>query len=323
MRAEERHRLKTNELAQKLSELPEYLRKHIKLISVGVVAVVVICIVGGFWWSARKKSYSRRNEELQGLFPQIVQIQYNAARAAQDPKAQSEATYNISSLLGALGNLSSEAQGTPIGMMALLQQADLKRSELYYTHRLLLDQEKEQICRASEKLYQQILSEYGDHAQAVGTAQLGLALVAEDRGDWEKAKKKYEEILAEKDGKLTGTTFPLLAQRRLRMINEDRNNDDVADITVSIEFPYIEPVPEPEEPEITAADKEKVDPLKSIEPIKFELPKAPVPQVKIDDKLIGPVMEEAETEKTPEDPKQPEPKSAGEKPAEKEEKKEN
>ena len=316
MRAEERHRLKTNELAQKLSELQEYLRKHSKLISIGIVAVVLLCVVGGFWWNARKKSYSRRNDELQDLLPQIVQIQYSATQAAQDPKAQSEAySYNVSSLLGALGNLSSEVQGTPVGMMALLQQADLKRSELYYTHRLLSEQEREQICLASENLYQQILSEYGDYAQAVGTAQLGLALVAEDRGEWEKAKKKYEEILAEKDGKLTGTTFPLLAQRRLRMIDE---------IAISIEFPDIEPEPEPKEPKKKAAiSNEKVDVRKSLEPIKFEIPKAPVPQVKTDDKPIGPVMEETETEKKPEDPKQPELKSAGEKPADKEEKKEN
>jgi len=312
MRADERHRLKTNELAQKLSELPEYLRRHSKIISIGVVAVVVVCVVGGFWWSARKKTQSQRNEELQGLFPQIVQVQYSAARAAQDSKTQSETTYNISSLLGALGNLSSEAQGTPIGMMALMQQADLKRSELYYSHRLLSDQDRENICRASESLYNQILSEYPNHALAVGMAKLGLALVAEDRGDWEKAKKTYEEILVGKDGKLAGTTFPLLAQRRLRLIDE---------IAISIEFPYIEPVPET--PEITAADKETVDPLKGIEPIKIELPKAPVPQVKTYDKPIGPVMEEAETEKKPENSKQPEPKSAGETPADKDEKKEN
>jgi len=316
MRAEERHRLKTNELAQKLSELSEYLRQHSKLISIVVVSVLVICVVGGLWWSERKKSYSRRNDELQGLLPQIVQIQYGVAKAAQDPKTQSKATYNISSLLGALDNLSSEAQGTPIGMMALLQQADLKRSELYYTHRLLSDQEREQICQALENIYNKILSQYGNQAQPVGTAQLGMALVAEDRGEWEKAKKKYEEILAEKDGKLNGTIFPLLAQRRLRMITEDKNNDGIADITVSIDFPYIEPAPEPEEPVITEANKKPIDPRKSIEPPEIEFPPMPVPQANKDNKFIGPVQEETEIEKKTEGSTQPDPGSAEEKPVE-------
>ncbi len=318
MRAEERHRLKTNELAQKLSELPEYLRKHSKIISVGIVVLVAVGVVGSFWWSARKKSYSRRNEELQGLFPQVVQIQDSVAKAAQDPKTQSETTYNISSLLGALGNLSSEAQGTPVGMMALMQQADLERSELYYTHRQLSDQEREKIYRTSESLYQQILKQYGQHAQAMGMAKLGLALLAEDRGDWDKAKKTYDEILAEKDGKLTGTTFPLLAKRRLRMID---------DIDIPIEFPYIEPKPEepkgPEGPGKNADDINTYDAGKSVEPLKIEIPQAPVPQIKPETPSTAPGKEEPKVDTPSVEPVKPETKPSEEKPVEKKEKKEN
>lgn len=329
MRAEERHRLKTNELAQKLAELPEYLRKHSKLITIGVAVLVLVGVVGGFWWSSRKKAYSRRNEELQGLLPQINQIQIMAANAAQDPgtdtKSAEASAYNTSGLLGALQNLSLEAQGTSVGMAALMQQADLKRSQLYYTNRLLSEEEREKICRDAENLYRKILNQYGTRPMAAGMAKLGLALVAEDRGDWEKAKKTYEEILAEKDGKLTGTAFPFLAKRRLRMINEDRNNDGIADITVSIDFPYIEPAPEPEpqKPEITAADEEKVDPLKRIEPIKIELPKAPVPQVKMDEKPAQPAGKESNEDKTSKNKVEPEPKSSETMTGEKDEKKGN
>jgi len=319
MRAEERHRLKTNELAQKLSELPVYLRKHSKLISIAAAVLVVLCVVGGFWWNSRTQAYHRRNEQLQGIFPQINQIQIMAANAAQDPgsddKSVASGEYNTLGLLGTLNSLSSEAKGTSLGMAALMQQADLKRSELYYINRRLSAQEREKICRDAENLYNQILNRYGKYPLAVGMAKMGLALLAEDRGDWTKAKITYEEILAQKDDKLAGTMFPFQAKRRLSMID---------DIALEIEFPYIEPEPqEPEMSQITVMDKEKVDPLKSIEPIKIDLPKAPAPQVKIDDKPIGSVREETETEKTTQIPKQPEPKSAGEKPAVKHEKKEN
>lgn len=296
MRAEDRHRLKTNELAQKLSELPEYLRKHSKIISIGVVSAVAICVVGGFWWSARKKAYGRQNDELQGLLPQITQVQNDAVQTAQDPEAQSEVNpqHKIATILGTLDNLSSEAKGTPVGMMALLQQADLKRSELYYSDRLLSDQEQENICRAAENLYNQILSRYPNYAQAVGMAKLGLALVAEDRGAWDMAKKTYEKIIAETDGKLAGTTFPLLAQRRLQMIDE---------IAVSIEFPYIEPEPEEQkEPEQTEADKLLFGSGKKIEPIRIEIPAAPVPKTKKDDTPVGPEPEDTEAEKAAAEP---------------------
>jgi len=49
----------------------------------------------------------------------------------------------------------------------------------------------------------------------------------------------------------------------------------------------------------------------------------PVPQANEDNKFIGPVQEETETEKTPEGSTQPDPGSAEEKPADKDEKKEN
>lgn len=288
MRAEDRHRLKTNELAQKLSELPEYLGKHSKTISIVLATAVVVCVVGYFWRSAQNKAYLRQNEAFQELFPQIAQAQNNAATAAQDPKAQSETnSYTIDAILGTLANVSAKTQGTPLGMMALLQQADLKRSELYYSNRLLSDEERENICRTAESLYNQILSQYPNYPQALGTAKLGLALVAEDRGDWEKAKAVYEDILAETDGKLAGTSFPLLAQKQLRRIDE---------IAISIEFPDIEPEPEEQkEPAQTAADKILFGGDNKIKPIKIEIPPAPVPRKEKEDTPIGPAPEDAKT----------------------------
>ena len=182
----------------------------------------MVCVAGGFWWNARKKGQQRRNEELQSLFPLITQVQILAVRAAQDPGAKptSGTSYNPSSVLDSLQNLSTDAKGTGVGMTALMQQAELKRSELYYTNRKLTDEMRNGICQEAETLYNQILQEYGDYAVAVGTAKLGLALVAEDRGEWDKAKKAYQEILAEQDGKLAGTTSPLQAKRRLRKRDE-------------------------------------------------------------------------------------------------------
>jgi hypothetical protein len=298
MKAEERHRLKTNELAQKLSELPDYLRKHSKYITIGIAVVVVVCVAGGFWWSARKKGQQSRNEELQSLFPQITQVQILAVRVAQDPGAKptSGTSYNTSSVLGSLQNLSTDAKGTGVGMTALLQQAELKRSELYYTNRELTDAMRDGICREAETLYNQILQQYGDHAVAVGTAKLGLALVAEDRGQWDKAKKAYQEILAEQAGKLAGTTYPLQAKRRLRKIDE---------IAIEIDFPYIEPVEEIIKPTTTSlldAEGSPGKPSSTIEPIKIEIPEAPKPKLETEVKPIGPVLPEDQKEKTTEEP---------------------
>ena len=56
MKAEERHRLKTNELAESLQHLPEYLRKHGSKILTWVIVGLIVVVSVSWYFRSRKGS---------------------------------------------------------------------------------------------------------------------------------------------------------------------------------------------------------------------------------------------------------------------------
>jgi len=249
MKATERHRLKTNELAESLNEGVDYLRQHQSKV-LGVAAVVLIAAAGGlWWWQSQAAGALQRQQELQQQLLAFGQMQVEAAMRAQQALSPDETSqegmllaeaYYPTALASTLGSLAQGGQGTSVGMIALLQQAEAVRSELLFADREISNQERDDVCQRAEKLYNQVLTQYGNDPVAVGMGNLGLGLIAEERADWTKAKETYEAIVAKSDGILAGTIFPLQANRRLAMLEK---------ISVPIEFPeavapLVEPVSE-------------------------------------------------------------------------------
>ena len=130
MKAEERHRLKTNELAQSLSELPEYLRKHgSKILTIGI-AIVVVFVGGTWWWGARTEAGQERVLRLNALLGRRDAIQLQAiqqARLEANPGQEqlSGGSYGAEAetLASSFGALSVEVGNATVGATALLQQA--------------------------------------------------------------------------------------------------------------------------------------------------------------------------------------------------------
>ena len=239
MKAQDRHRLKTNELAETLTELPQYLKEHGPKMITGIVLVLAV-ITAIFWWrSSSVQADNQRSVLLQSLLGHGNTIQRAAALTAQsgaDPAAgtlegyQSQATI----LNTSLAELARQGQGSGVGRSALLQQARVLRSQLFFSISPVSADEKGQILGQVEGLYQQVLREHPDDLAATGTAQMGLALVAEDRGEWDKAKGIYEGLVAEAEGKWAGAIFPEQARQRLKILD---------DIQTTITFPDVAAAP--------------------------------------------------------------------------------
>jgi len=244
MKAQERHKLKTNELAESLREIPEYLRKYGRQFITGGVIVVVV-VLAGLWFShSRAQARQTRLDQLQILIRDQGQMQVLAARQAQiEPDAdtgQYGMGFDTEPLVTSLQALSENAAGTPVGMTALIRQAQALRSQLLFSDQPIADQEKEDLCDKARGIYQRLLNDYPHNATVVGLARMGLGLNAEDRRDWATAREIYEGIVADADGKLAGTIAPSQAQQRLRLLDR---------IDLPIEFPaapLVEPTSEPD-----------------------------------------------------------------------------
>jgi len=239
MKAQERHKLKTNELAQFFSELPEKFKKHGSLIT-SIALIVLIALVGGIVllrYLAQGKQQQRDQLFQQMLAADSLQLEA-LQRAQMGPELASDPANNIlpydaTSITLVLSNIARDAKNKPVGMTAQLLQAELALSQLYFSDQNITDDEKNQILQTAQDIFQQTLQEFPNIPYAVGTAKIGLATVSEEKGLWDQARSQFEEVIALQDDLLVGTIYPKLAQRRLALIDT---------ISTPITFPQIKPV---------------------------------------------------------------------------------
>jgi len=248
MRAEERHKLKTNELAESLSELPDYLRQHGNKILTGVIIILVL-VLGFFWWrnaqaSAREENIARLND----LLAQKTLLQGLTVQQAQMEKSNDEQSlpYNAADLAGGFKAVAEKAAGNPMALIAMKEQAEALRSQLLYSSQPITDEQRKTLCTQAEGIYEQMKNGFPNSSQALGIANLGLALLAEEQGNWDKAREIYQQMVADGQTRLAGTMYPVQAQLRLKRIDE---------ISQPIEFPLpsIAPVV-PTEPTATSSE---------------------------------------------------------------------
>lgn len=236
MKAEERHKLKTNELAEKLAEAPEWLKKNWSQLVGGAMMLVAVAMLAHWWFNSRLLAQKEHAVELQQQIVKVEKLQQAAVGAAQDPGKDTPAPlvgYDVTDSAQAMGRLAQKAGKSPVGMAAVLAQAQTFRSQVIYSSQPMTSEQKNQSLDQAMALYHQVLQDYPKNAMAVGQARLGLGLIAEERGQWDAARKEYQQLIAAKD-LMAGTVWPAQAQARLKVL------EDVKDV---IEFPKAVAVP--------------------------------------------------------------------------------
>ena len=221
MKAEERHKLKTNELASTLAELPEAIKKNWSSI-VGVVMLILAVFIGVNWWFKSRAAAQRQSAaDLQHALIEMDMAQQAAAAQAQDTgkagtdkNGTNEDPYDLTKPVGTLARLADSGSKAVKGS-ALLAEADAVRSQLLFSNQNVEPARADALCGRAEKLYQKVLNQYGKIGMLAGGAQLGLGLVAEERNQRDKATEIYNKMVADSGGVLAGTVWPAQAQQRL------------------------------------------------------------------------------------------------------------
>ena len=133
-----------------------------------------------------------------------------------------------------------------MALIAMKEQAEALRSQLLYSSQPITDEQRKTLCTQAEGIYEQMKNGFPNSSQALGIANLGLALLAEEQGNWDKAREIYQQMVADGQTRLAGTMYPVQAQLRLKRIDE---------ISQPIEFPLpsIAPVV-PTEPAATSSE---------------------------------------------------------------------
>ena len=218
MKSEHRHELKTNELAEWLGNFPEWVREN----SISIIAVIaLIIVIGGFffWWHHKKYVVQPQEEvELTNLLGEIPQIE------RQIVSKQTQGTDVSHYLLPQADRLKSFAETESkqnMAALALIQQADALRAELHYRLGTISQQDlAEQIGRAKAS-YTEAITKASSNPSFVAAAKFGLGLCAEELGDFNEAKKIYQEITSNPD--FEGTVAAVQVKNRLDVMTDYEN----------------------------------------------------------------------------------------------------
>ena len=218
MKSEHRHELKTNELAEWLGNLPQWIKEN--SMSIIIITVLIIAVISFYGWRRYDKNVLqvREQNEFSQLLDAISSIESNVV------SAQSQGIDYSYELINHANNLKMFAESTSrkkMAALAFIKYAEILRKELQYRLGAVSEQDRQgQINRAKES-YTQAMQKASSDSSLSAAAKFGLGLCAEELGNYEEAAQIYQEIASNAD--FEGTVTIAQAKKRLDNMSEYEN----------------------------------------------------------------------------------------------------
>jgi hypothetical protein len=238
MRADHRHELKTNELADWLMHFPQWAQENRGTL---IVAGVIVVLALGIYVARLYRGGSAATRNQAQLTKLINDLAREESVAAQTP----EKFLGFGPTANELKEFADRVGNNPMAAFALIKRGEALRAELHYgTTQITPDEVAKQIDQAKQS-YAEALQKAGSAHGLAATAQLGLALCEEESGHLDKAKEMYHEIA--KNPAYEGTAARAAAVNRAKTM---------ADYKSTVTF---QPAPPPQ-PVAASAPKVEIGP---------------------------------------------------------------
>ncbi|MHC4552603.1 MAG: YfgM family protein [Planctomycetota bacterium] len=213
MDSEHRHELKSNELADILTHLPEFCKKNSNVI-IGVALIVIGLVT---WPMFNKMGKQKVIAQQSQVSDAIQQLSQSVGAALQETATDAD----LETILLNAQTLTDDVAKTDNPNLAAL--AYIKSGQAYRTYLHLAKENLdaaaiEEKVQKAEEAYNKAL-EKADIATVKAMAQLGLGLCAEERGQTAQAANIYKAIVA--DESYAATAIPAQAQIRLDGLDEN------------------------------------------------------------------------------------------------------
>lgn len=218
MKSERRHELKTNTLAHNLGNLPELWRQYGTKILLGVVAVLAIIL-----WIRVQRNNAIQQREMAGeaLSSAVSGIQsiQNLPLTVRDPRLTNEHAKQIQSQVEtAISQVLDTSDDEAVKAEALVARGDLNwhlatlpgmrvtsalsgtrpTTSKAATRTASNSSEVEELLNKAQRAYDAAAHTAGAKPLTVATAKFGIAAIAEERQQWDAARKAYEEVRDDK-----------------------------------------------------------------------------------------------------------------------------
>ena len=212
MKSEHRHELKTNELAEWLSNLPQWTKENLTIIIV-VLAVVVAASAFYVRYRYSKSAVVEEQLEFTNLLNQLSASKMQVLSAQAQGRALS---FILLQPANSLGTFAQNAESAQMAALALIKQAEALRTELHYRPGTVSEQDVTAQINQAKAAYTEAIQtrlRWASNPSLTAAAEFGLGLCEEELGNFEKAQQMYRIIAENPD--FEGTVAVTQAKHRL------------------------------------------------------------------------------------------------------------
>lgn len=234
MKPDHRHELKANELAEWLTNFPQWTRKN-SIYIILVLAAIIAAATFYIWRIHNKNVIARKQLELTGLAGQLLTGKKQIVQAQQQGK---DISFILLQTAEGLQSLAQNTKDDQMAAFAFIKQAESFRTELHYRVENLPAQEttaqinraKAGYTKALDRLAGSLVTAEravaGEPAAAqrpvnpslTAAAKFGIGLCEEDLGNFETAEQIYHDLATNPD--FEGTVAAAQAKFRLETMDE-------------------------------------------------------------------------------------------------------
>jgi hypothetical protein len=220
MKAQRRHELKTNTLAEAMAHLPDTRLRSAVSMALTILGAAAVGLLIRFRLNAGQERILRAQDNLAVVQEEISEIRQLQTQMA-DPSQPGELFIDITSRLDAV--LTDAGGDQPLlAAEALLargdadwQMAGVASSTTQPSQNP--QQSPESLLASAEAAYRQVITAYPQQHFTVSSAHFGLAAVDENRHDWDKARQEYQAVA---DDAQAGPLMKAFAQNRLATLDQ-------------------------------------------------------------------------------------------------------
>lgn len=213
MKAEHRHELKTNALAEWLGNFPAWANQNLKTI-IYVLVVVVIVLASSFYYRYQKTVVAEREQN--NLTALVSQLPQQKAFIAQKQLENQDNAYMLFQLTDELDSVAKNASNDVIAATALIKSAEVLRTELHFRFGAVSQQDITTQIGKAKDYYTKAINTYlkrSPNPTLEAVAKIGLGLCEEELGNPDAARKLYQEVAT--GAAYEGTAPAAAAKQRL------------------------------------------------------------------------------------------------------------
>jgi hypothetical protein len=210
MKAEHRHELKTNVLAEWIANFPQWAKENAKTII--YVSVLVVVVAGLYFWKMYEEKVVSVRRQL-GLTKLIAQLPRGKIRILQAQARGVDISYMLIQTADELQIAAQNAKDDQMAALAQIKRAEALRIELHYRFGAVGERDAATQIDLARASYAEAVKKSSTSPLLMSTAKLGLGLCEEELGNFEKARQIYGEIIT--DASFEGTVAAAQAKLRL------------------------------------------------------------------------------------------------------------